>query len=199
MTGPSRRPAAAAAPLAAVLAVVLGLSACTGQAADAGPVTPQLETLDENTNGLIEPADRVPAPSLAGPTIGGEHLDVGDLRGDVVVVNFWASWCPPCRAEADNLISVAEQTEDEGVRFVGVNFRDEPGNAAAFERSYEVPYPSIVDQSGSLLTRFRRLVPQQPPTTLLLDREGRIAARFIGGVTEAELLAPVQALAAEAT
>ena len=83
------------------------------------------------------------------------------------------------------------------LQFVGVNIKDEAGNARAFERSHGVPYPSISDQSGSLLTRFRTLVPQTPPTTLLLDREGRIAARFIGGVTEAELLEPVQALAAE--
>ena len=194
MTGPSPRPAA----LAAALAAVLALSACTGDAGSGGvPRSPTLTTIDGGTDGLIDPAERTPAPSLAGPTLDGGELDVADLRGDVVVVNFWASWCPPCRAEADNLIAVAEQTAPDGVTFVGVNVKDERGNAQAFERGFEVPYASIYDQPGSLLTRFSRLVPQTPPTTLLLDREGRIAARFIGGVTEAELLAPVQALAAE--
>jgi thiol-disulfide isomerase/thioredoxin len=194
VTAPSRRPAA----LAAALAAVLALSGCTGDAGAGGvPRTPQLVTLDGSTDGLIAAADRTPAPSLAGPTLDGGQLDVGDLRGDVVVVNFWASWCAPCRAEAVNLIAVAERTAPEGVTFVGVNVKDELGNAQAFERGYEVPYESIYDQPGALLTRFSRLVPQTPPTTLLLDRDGRIAARFIGGVTEAELLAPVQALAAE--
>jgi thiol-disulfide isomerase/thioredoxin len=182
----------------ALVAAALVLSGCTGDAGAGGePITPQLQAIDASTDGLIAPAERTPAPSLAGPTLDGGRLDIGELRGDVVVVNFWASWCAPCRAEARNLSRVAERTAPDGVTFVGVNVKDEKGNAQAFERSYEVPYASIHDQPGALLTRFRRLVPQTPPTTLLLDREGRIAARFIGGVTEAELLAPVQALAAE--
>jgi thiol-disulfide isomerase/thioredoxin len=184
--------------LAALLTSVLALTACTGDAAAGGtPRTPQLQTIDADSGGLIAVAERTAAPALTGPTLDGGQLDVGQLRGDVVVVNFWASWCAPCRAEANNLIRVAERTASDGVTFVGVNVKDEKGNAQAFERSYEVPYASIHDQPGALLTRFRRLVPQTPPTTLLLDREGRIAARFIGGVTEAELLGPVQALAAE--
>jgi thiol-disulfide isomerase/thioredoxin len=182
----------------ALVAAALVLSACTGDAGDGTtPITPQLVPIDASTDGLIPPAERTPAPVLEGPTLDGGRLDVTELAGDVVVVNFWASWCAPCRAEARNLVAVAEQTADDGVTFVGVNVKDERGNAEAFERQYEVPYASLYDQPGALLTRFRTLVPQTPPTTLLLDREGRIAARFIGGVTEAELLAPVQALAAE--
>lgn len=181
-----------------MLVAGLVLSACSGDASSSGqPQSPSLVTLEQGTDGLVPVGERVPAPPLSGRTLDDQELAVEDLRGDVVVVNFWASWCAPCLAEAGNLISVAEQTADEGVSFVGVNIKDEAGNARAFERSHGVPYPSISDQAGSLLTRFRTLVPQQPPTTLLLDREGRIAASFIGGVTEPELLAPVQALAAE--
>ena len=194
MTSPARRAIAVVAALAAGLA----LSGCTGDAGAGGtPRSPQLIALDKSTDGLLAVEDRVDAPELAGQTLGGGGLDVADLQGDVVVVNFWASWCAPCRAEAENLIAVAAQTADDGVTFVGVNVKDERGNAVAFERSYDVPYASIHDQPGTLLTRFRRLVPQTPPTTLLIDRQGRIAARFIGGITEDELLEPVQALAAE--
>jgi thiol-disulfide isomerase/thioredoxin len=179
------------------LAAVLALSACTGDAANVAPVTPQLKTVDSE-RGLLPVEDRIPAPTLAGETLDGGQLDVDDLAGDVVVVNFWASWCAPCRAEADNLVAVADQTADDGVTFVGVNVKDDRTSAQAFDRNYDVPYESLYDQPGALLTRFRKYVPQTPPTTLLLDREGRIAAVFIGGLTEAELLAPVVALAREA-
>jgi thiol-disulfide isomerase/thioredoxin len=192
----SRRPAT----VAAAVACVLALTACSGESATAdGPTTPQLKIVDAGENGLIAVGDRPPAPALAGTTLEGEPLDVADYRGQVVVLNFWASWCPPCRAEAPNLIEVAETTRDSGVQFLGVNVKNARDEALAFERKQGVPYPSLHDQPGVLLTRFRTLVPQVPPTTLLLDREGRIAGRFIGGVTTRELLAPVQALAAEST
>lgn len=191
-----RRPAA----VAAALACLLALTACTGDdATTGGPTTPQLKIVDAGENGLIAEGDRPPAPQLSGTTLEDEPLDVADYRGQVVVLNFWASWCPPCRAEAPNLIEVAEQTEASGVQFIGVNVKNAKDEALAFERKQGVPYPSLHDQPGVLLTRFRKLVPQVPPTTLLLDREGRIAGRFIGGVTTRELLVPVQALAAEPT
>ena len=189
-----RRPAL----LALALAGVLALTGCTGDSATTdGPTSPKLEAINPGENGLITPEDRPPAPNLVGTTLEGEPLDVADYRGQVVVLNFWASWCPPCRAEAPNLIEVAEATQDDGVQFVGVNVKNAKDEALAFERKQRVPYPSLHDQPGVLLTRFRTLVPQVPPTTLLLDRQGRIAGRFIGGVTTNELLIPVQALAAE--
>jgi thiol-disulfide isomerase/thioredoxin len=186
--------------LATALVGVLALTGCTSGSATAdGPVTPGLQGIDAGENGLLPPEDRVPAPQLAGTTLEGEPLDVADYRGQVVVLNFWASWCPPCRAEAPNLIEVAEATEADGVQFIGVNVKNARDEAIAFERKQGVTYPSLHDQPGVLLTRFRKLVPQVPPTTLLLDREGRIAGRFIGGVTTRELLVPVQTLAAEPT
>ena len=184
--------------LATALACAAAVTACSGEpAAVDSPRSPALKTVGAGEDGLIAAGDRTPAPRLAGSTLEGEPLDVADYRGKVVVLNFWASWCPPCRAEAPNLVEVAEQTADEGVQFVGVNVKNARDEAIAFERKAGVPYPSLHDQPGVLLTRFRKLVPQVPPTTLILDRQGRIAGRFIGGVTTRELLAPVQALAAE--
>ena len=186
--------------LATALAALLALTGCSGESATSdGPTTPQLEVVDAGEDGLIAEGDRPPAPRIAGTTLEGERLDVADYRGQVVVLNFWASWCPPCRAEAPNLVEVAEQTKAAGVQFIGVNVKNARDEALAFERKAGVPYPSLHDQPGVILTRFRTLVPQVPPTTLLLDREGRIAGRFIGGVTTRQLLAPVQALAAETT
>ena len=184
--------------LAGLLAAVLALTGCSGESATAdGPTSPQLKTVNPGENGLIAVGDRPPAPALSGTTLEGKRLDVSDYRGQVVVLNFWASWCAPCRAEAPNLVEVAEATEAAGVQFIGVNVKNARDEALAFERKAGVPYPSLHDQPGVLLTRFRKLVPQVPPTTLVLDRQGRIAGRFIGGVTTRELLVPVQALAAE--
>jgi thiol-disulfide isomerase/thioredoxin len=185
---------------AALLAISLGATACTGtHAADTGTSGPQLKTLggDGTAGRVLAVADRVPAPVIRGETLDGDPLDVSALQGKVVVLNFWASWCSPCRAESASLVQVAKDFAGKGVAFVGVDIKDERGPAKRFVQVHDVPYPSLFDQSGVLLTRFVKYVPQSPPTTLLLDRQGRIAAMFPGGLTQSELAAPVAQLAAE--
>lgn len=184
---------------AALCAVVTsGLAGCTGtNAVTDGSSGPQLKQIDTGSTGLLPIGERIPAPTLHGETLEGSDLDVSSLRGHVVVVNFWASWCPPCRAESPNLVQVANDTAAKGVRFVGVNIKDDRSAAKRFDETHDVPYPSLYDQPGVLLTRFRKFVPQVPPTTLLIDRQGRIAGLFRGGVTATELSGPVQSLAGE--
>jgi thiol-disulfide isomerase/thioredoxin len=179
-------------------ALCAALTGCAGTSAVSdGSGGPQLQGINATSTGLLRVADRAPAPALRGETLDGTPLDVANLRGKVVVLNFWASWCPPCRAESPNLIKVANDTKALGVEFVGVNVKNDRTAARRFDEVHGVPYPSLYDQPGSLLTRFRKFVPQYPPSTLLLDRQGRIAALFVGGLTEAELSAPVQVLAGE--
>jgi thiol-disulfide isomerase/thioredoxin len=186
-------------PLVLPLVLCAVLAGCTGSAGtntNSG-VSPQLETVGGLDSGVFPVDTRKPAPALAGTTLEGTPLDLADYRGKVVVLNFWASWCAPCRAEARNLNSVYAQTRASGVEFVGVDIKDDRTAALAFQRSKKVEYPSLFDQAGALLLKFRGQAPQSPPTTLILDRQGRVAARFLQAVTETQLLIPVQVIAKE--
>ncbi len=127
---------------------------------------------------------------FSGATDEGGTLASADLSGSVTVLNFWYASCPPCRAEAPDLQALAEQFRPDGVRFVGVNTRDEAGTAAAFAKTFGITYPSILDyQDAAVQLAFSEAIPPNAvPTTLVLDREGRIAARILGQVTEPSIL-----------
>jgi thiol-disulfide isomerase/thioredoxin len=147
---------------------------------------------------VVPPEQRQPAPEFAGPLLDGGTFDLAEARGDVVVLNVWGSWCAPCRAEAPALVAVAEATAEDGVRVVGVNTRDTQTAAQAFEDEFAVPYPSVVDADGRLLLAFRETLPPAAiPSTLVVDREGRMAARVVGPITERSLTDLVEQVAAE--
>ncbi|KPI06218.1 alkyl hydroperoxide reductase/ Thiol specific antioxidant/ Mal allergen [Actinobacteria bacterium OK074] len=138
----------------------------------------------------VTKGEREAAPDLSGKTIDGKTLDTADYKGKVVVLNVWGSWCAPCRAEAPNLVKVAEATAKDGVQFIGINTRDTSTSPAVeFEKSYDVPYPSLYDPTGKLLLRFKTgtLNPQAIPSTIIVDRDGDIAARTLQPLSE-ELL-----------
>jgi thiol-disulfide isomerase/thioredoxin len=150
---------------------------------------------------IVPPDERQPAPQFSGPLLGDTgEFDLAQANGDVVVLNVWASWCPPCRKEAPALQAVAADLADDGVRFVGVNVRDNETDAGAFEHEFGVTYPSVVDPTGTLLLAFRdTLPPSAIPSTLVIDRQGRLAARVLDEVTETSLRDLVGDIAAEET
>lgn len=103
-----------------------------------------------------------------------------DLRGRPAVLNFWYAGCAPCRVEAPDLAELAQRFDGQ-VAFQGVNLRDERATAEAFERTFKIPYPSFEDKDGGVLMALSGFVPPQAvPTTLVLDAEGRVAARILG-------------------
>lgn len=141
--------------------------------------------------------EREAAPDVSGPTLDGQVLSLAELPGPVVV-NFWASWCGPCAAEAPHLAALDEQYGDQ-VSVVGVNVRDTPANAQAFEREYGISYPSWDDESAQIASQFGALGPAGLPSTVVLDADKQVAARMFGAVTARQLAPRLEALLAEPT
>ncbi|MFJ3029063.1 TlpA family protein disulfide reductase [Curtobacterium sp. NPDC087080] len=120
----------------------------------------------------------------------GGTVSAKELRGKVVVLNFWYAGCPPCRAEAKYLNQVHDQYADDDVVFVGVNVRDEEGTAAAFERTFGVDYPTVLDaRDGAVqLALSGQIAPNAVPATIVLDKQGRVAARVLGAIDGKSIL-----------
>jgi thiol-disulfide isomerase/thioredoxin len=134
--------------------------------------------------------DRKKPGKVSGETLDGKKLDLSSYAGKVVVLNVWGSWCPPCREEAPSLESASRQLAPDGVVFVGVNTKDpsvDPG--LAFERRFGVTYASLFDPAGrALLAFYGILTPSSIPSTVVIDKQGRVAARILGAVPSTRTL-----------
>jgi thiol-disulfide isomerase/thioredoxin len=131
------------------------------------------------------PVDKRKKPGeVSGETLNGKKLDLSSYAGKVVVLNVWGSWCPPCRKEAPTLVAASEELAKDGVVFVGVNTKDSnPDAGRAYVRRFEVPYDSLYDPAGRTLLAFHgTLNPSAIPSTVILDKQGRVAASILGEV-----------------
>ena len=142
-------------------------------------------------------AGRTAAPALSGDLLSGGTFDLTGHRGDVVVINFWASWCGPCVLEAPDFEAVYQETRRQGVTFLGVNTRDTRDAARAFLVGRET-YPSIFDPAGRVALGFD-VPPSSTPSTVIIDRQGRVAASIFGYTLRDNLEPVVRQIAAEST
>ncbi len=167
-----------AAGLTAAAVLVGGCGGISSGRADGGYVRSDIGIT------VVPESDRVPAPPVAGETVDGGEVALADLAGNPVVLNVWFADCPPCRQEADDLVAAERRLAPEGVSFLGVNIRDDADGAAAFQRAFDIGWPSIFDPSSSQLLGFRDSLPSAAvPTTWVIDSEGRVAARVVDEIT----------------
>ncbi|ATZ22248.1 Thiol-disulfide oxidoreductase ResA [Streptomyces lavendulae subsp. lavendulae] len=212
MRGPVRR--AAVLPVGAGLAVAAALL-LIGTVTDSSASCPR--TASAHTSGTGAAARTVAVTSASGATVAaprarrpalvltwtdldGNPISLAAFRGEVVVLNVWGSWCAPCRAEADDLALLSGEVRGAGVRFLGINTRDRDRDAArSFVRAHGLDFPSLHDPTGALLLRFppEVLNPQTIPSTLVVDREGRVAVAIGGAVSAGRLKPLIDRVAAE--
>jgi thiol-disulfide isomerase/thioredoxin len=175
---------------AVLLAIALGagaLAGCSGR--EVGSSGDQGYVAGKGVITTVAAADRERPGEVSGTTLDGNDVSLADYRGKVVVLNVWGSWCPPCRAEAPMLADAARALADRGVVFLGINSRNpERAGPRAFERRFDVPYESIYDPDGRTLLAFHgTLSPNSIPSTVVIDRQGRVAASVIGSVSRTTL------------
>lgn len=180
-----------------VVGLVAALAACTPEESGAGDVVGQGYVSGDGSVQTYDAGERKGPVAVVGTDFEGNEVDSAEWAGDVVVVNTWYASCAPCRAEAPDLVDLA--TSKDGVRFLGINTEDDAGAAQAFQRTFDVPYPSIEDRTGEAVMGLTGFVPLQAvPTTVVLDQEGKVAARVIGLAEGSTLEALIDEVLAEA-
>ena len=192
--------------LVAAIVAGLALSATGCASSQADQLASQFKNGDnknyisgDGTTMEIAASDRGKSIGWKGVTDNGSVLSSNNLSGVVTVMNFWYAGCAPCRAEAKDLEALYKEFLPAGVQFVGVNVRDTAGTAQAFDRAFGMSYPSIIDNNtGSVVLSFTSVVsPQAVPTTLVIDKKGRVAARILGRLEKGTLKAMIQKVVAE--
>ena len=184
----------------AVLAVLALASGCaTGDNAPAKEGEFTFVSPGGQTRIFYPPQERGRVSGLAGESLlePGRRIALDGYEGKVVVLNLWGSWCGPCRSEADDLQSVQDKTAGQGVQFVGIDVRDDRAAASDFVRDRKLTYPSIYDESGRTLLALKNYPRSTVPSTIVLDRQHRVAAIYLTELLESDLLPEVQKVATE--
>ncbi|HET6877415.1 MAG TPA: TlpA disulfide reductase family protein [Jatrophihabitans sp.] len=195
MTSRSSRLPGAAALRAAALAVVgaLLLAACSSSSGSRD----FSYTSQTKVGSLIPAANRKPAENIGGELLGGGSTHLANYRGRVVIVNFWAAWCSPCRVESPQLDQFYRAMKNKGVTVLGIDIKDDRNSASSFVHDNHISYPIVYDQQGENALRLGNIPDAALPFTVLVDPAGRVAAVYIGPITQKDLQRPVAALRSE--
>jgi thiol-disulfide isomerase/thioredoxin len=137
---------------------------------------------------VIPPDERATAPEFSGTLLGGGEFSSDELSGDVAVLNFWGSWCGPCRVETPQFQEVYADVRDDGVQFLGLNVKETSEQfALAFVERFGIEFPSLYDPRGEVALAFRDYPATAIPSTIVLDPDNRVAAVYTGEVSQEDL------------
>lgn len=148
---------------------------------------------------VIPVGKRASAPDFSGTLLGGGDFSSSELAGRVAVINFWGSWCPPCRVETPEFSEVAADLADDGVKFLGIDVKETSEQfAQAFVDRFAISYPSLYDPRGEVALAFRGYPANAIPSTIVLDTDGRVAAVYTGSVAQDDLRRVLDSVLGEA-
>jgi peroxiredoxin len=179
-------------------AAVLALSACSGGSDAVDQTSNSFHFTSGTPLGSLYPStDRKHADDFTGQLLDGGTISLAATRGKVVVLNFWATWCPPCRTETPQFDLVYRQVKSRGVDFIGIDTKDIKGSAQAFVADNHISYPIVYDEEGRAALQLGNLPAAALPFTVLIDKQGRVAAVYTERLAAKDLITALDKLLAE--
>jgi peroxiredoxin len=184
--------------LLTLAAAVLALSACTGKDAVDQSGSSTFKFRSGTALGKLYPEpSRKPAGGFTAKLLDGGTTSLAQRKGKVVVINFWATWCGPCKTETPQFDAVYRTIKSRGVDFLGVDTKDVKSNAQSFVQTYDISYPIVFDEQGETALRLGQLPAAALPFTVLVDKQGKVAAVYIVRLSPKDLTGALDQLLAE--
>jgi peroxiredoxin len=158
-----------------LLSVAVGVFSREAPCQSETPLEVRQEELVEKLG--IEPVKRTLAPDFFLKDLNGNSVRLRDLRGKVVLLNFWATWCPACRFEMPSMEAFQKEFSSLGLVVLAVNFRESPGEIRTFYKEHNLSFRALLDPGGETFARYETW---SLPTTFLIDRRGYVVGKVIG-------------------